>query len=415
MKRLYKLVGACFSAALLAACAGGIRGLTSSAPDSGLPPSFGSQQSHQVLAKVGVTLYGTTFGGGSLNLGTVYSITPSGTETVLHNFAGGHHDGAYPDANLINVGGTLYGTTYKGGSHLEGTVYSITPSGKETVLHSFAGGANDGYYPQAGLTSVGGKLYGTTTSGGSKGKGTVYSITPSGTETVLHNFAGGPHDGELPIAGLTNVGGTLYGTTYYGGHAGWRIRDGTVYSITPSGKETVLHNFTPVPHNGAFPIAGLTNVGRTLYGTTTSGGSNKEKGTVFKIATDGKYTQLHAFLGINDGSFPGAGLTNVSGTLYGTTELGGSQNDGTVFKITTDGAYTQLYAFVGGVNDGRIPEAALTNVGGTLYGTTAFGASQNDGTVFKIATNGAYIQLYSFAGGSNDGANPYAALTQGPR
>jgi uncharacterized repeat protein (TIGR03803 family) len=153
---------------------------------------------------------------------------PSGKETVLHTVDGSSGDGYAPYAGLINVNGTLYGTTVQGGAYCTlgcGTVFSITTSGTETVLHSF--GPGDGEYPYAGLIDVNGTLYGTTLEGGA-GAGTIFSITPSGTEKVLYGFAGEPNGFE-PYAGLINVKGTLYGTTAAGGVDG----DGTVFSLSP--------------------------------------------------------------------------------------------------------------------------------------------------------------------------------------
>jgi uncharacterized repeat protein (TIGR03803 family) len=140
------------------------------------------------------------------------------------------------------VDGTLYGTTCTGGANGYGTVYKITTSGTERVLYSFAGPPNDGSCPEAGLNNVGGILYGTTICGGANGDtsfcnpggggyGTVYKITTSGTESVLYSFAGPPSDGSGPAAGLTNVGGTLYGTTT--GSGAGSCGCGTVFSIVP--------------------------------------------------------------------------------------------------------------------------------------------------------------------------------------
>jgi uncharacterized repeat protein (TIGR03803 family) len=157
--------------------------------------------------------------------------TSGSSYKVVYNFAGGS-DGARPLAGLINVNGTLYGTTVQGGgegcykSFGCGTVFSVTPSGQETVLHAFTGGS-DGANPKAGLIDVNGTLYGTTFHGGDTkcngrsgvGCGTVFSITPSGAETVLHGFTG-PPDGAWPAAGLRDVNGTLYGTTAEGGTPG---------------------------------------------------------------------------------------------------------------------------------------------------------------------------------------------------
>jgi len=325
-------------------------------------------------------------------------------ETVLYSFAGGS-DGAMPTAELIDVDGILYGTTYNGGANNDGTIFKITTSGAESVLYSFAGGS-DGSAPFGGLTNVNGVLYGTTYLGGANNEGTVFKITTSGAETVLHSFGAGS-DGSSPLAGLINVDGVLYGTTFAGGGSGFA---GTVFDITTSGQETILHRFG-ASSDGFFPRAGLTDVDGVLYGTTLEGGANRNKGTVFKITTSGAESVLHGFKG-SDGRQPEAGLTDVNGILYGTTYWGGSadRNDGTVFKITTSGAFTVLHSFGGG-DDGRGPLAGLVNVGGVLYGTTAFGGVHyNTGTVFKITTSGTKSPVYRFVGG-NDGAEPEATLT----
>jgi uncharacterized repeat protein (TIGR03803 family) len=196
------------------------------------------------------TIYGTTASGGTDGDGTVFSIVRSGTETVLHNFAGKPKDGSGPVSSLVSVNGTLYGTTEHGGAHDLGTVFSIAPSGTEIVLHNFKGGATDGAGPQGPLVEVRGKLYGTTSGGGAKGSGTFFSITPSGTETVIYSFRGGHRDGGTPRDALINVRETLYGITTNGDLHNY----GTIYSITPSGTEHVLHRFGGGPvGDGAFP------------------------------------------------------------------------------------------------------------------------------------------------------------------
>ncbi|HLY02898.1 MAG TPA: choice-of-anchor tandem repeat GloVer-containing protein [Candidatus Cybelea sp.] len=196
---------------------------------------------------------------------------------VLYSF-GGSGDGVNPYAGLFSVKGTLYGTTqYGGGAGGEGTVFSVSASGKETVLHSFGPyGEGDGEQPYAGLMKADGKLYGTTERGGTHGWGSVFKVTPAGKESVLHSF-GGAGDGEEPNAGLIALNGTLYGTTALGGANG----DGIVFAITDSGVETVLHNFGGAG-DGVNPQAALLNVKGTLYGTTEGGGA-KGAGTVFTI------------------------------------------------------------------------------------------------------------------------------------
>ncbi len=121
-------------------------------------------------------MYGTTLNGGANNRGTVYSVAPSGAESVLHNFGGGSGDGSDPYGGLISVNGTLYGTTSSGGAYNGGTLYSITPYGTFTVLWDF-GNAYDGARPKATLININGLLYGTTTQGGAYGSGAVFTLS----------------------------------------------------------------------------------------------------------------------------------------------------------------------------------------------------------------------------------------------
>jgi len=234
------------------------------------------------LIKLGGTLYGTTGEGGtyscaySKGFGTVFSVTPSGVEAVLHSF-GGAGDGTFPWAALINVGGTLYGTTRDGGANNNGTVFSVTPQGVEKVLYSFAGGS-DGANPEASLIRVGDAFYGTTGYGGSSGNGTVFKVTRKGVETVLHSFGAQAGDGANPWSGLLDVDGVFYGTTENGGANGF----GTVFMLTPQGTETVLYSFAGGANDGENPIAGLIDVGGVLYGTT-GGGGKAGWGTVFAV------------------------------------------------------------------------------------------------------------------------------------
>ncbi|MGC2406755.1 MAG: choice-of-anchor tandem repeat GloVer-containing protein [Candidatus Cybelea sp.] len=351
------------------------------------------------------TFYGTTYNGGEsacfrkLGCGTVYTVTASGSETVLHSFTGGS-DGAHPAAGLIDVNGTLYGATeYGGGAGCKkagcGTVYSITTSGSEKVLHSFSG-SPDGARPAAPLINVDGTLYGTTKDGGTSechrdhrplGCGIVYSITASASEKVLHSFTGGS-DGAYPAASLLGVNGTLYGTTNDGGAYG----DGTVFRVSTAGKEKVLYSFRGVP-DGAHPIAPLIDVNGTLYGTTEYGGidgclppEEEDCGTIYRVSTAGAETVVYKFpFGGGDGADPRAGLISVHGILYGTTYYGGvdgEQGYGTLFSVTNDGKEHKLHTFA---NGGYWPAAGLINVDGTLYGTTA----GNDGTLYRIRARGA--------------------------
>jgi uncharacterized repeat protein (TIGR03803 family) len=307
----------------------------------GLPPDASNPAAS--LINVDGTLYGTSEYGGRFGgdhgkkpgNGTVFSISTTGTVHVLHSFRG-RNDGDHPLASLIDMGGILYGTTRDGGTKREGTVFEISTSGSERVLHSFyfsGGNGSDGSEPCAGLIDVNGTLYGTTSGGGAYGHGTVFSIGTTGTEHVLYSFGGGASDGSEPHASLIDVKGTLYGTTEFGGTYGW----GTVFSVSTSGAEQVLHTFASAP-DGAAPLAGLIDVKGTLYGTTRDGGGTycgtNGCGTVFSVTTGGKEQVLYAFSS-SDGAWPVAGLTKVNGTLYGTASGGGVYGgQGTIFALT---------------------------------------------------------------------------------
>jgi uncharacterized repeat protein (TIGR03803 family) len=357
------------------------------------------------MLDVNGTLYGTTPGsqfvcphhhGGN---GTVFTVSAAGVTKELYHFKGGASDGAHPSpGGLIDVNGTLYGTTDGGGGtgcegNGCGTVYSISTSGSEKVLYSFKGGSQDGASPY-GLVEMNGTLYGTTVLGGttppsgcsitgdSPGCGTVFSLSTSGSEKVLHAFQGVP-DGANPQSSLIDVSGTLYGITYDGGAVCGKSRSsgscpaglGTVYSITPSGSEKVLHAFTWA--SGPFPTGGLLEVGGTLYGTT-GGTFSPCCGTLYRLGTSGAFKVLYRFQGGRDGAFPSGGLIGVSGSLYGATQEGGvvcapyTYGCGTVFSATTAGDEAVIQRFRGNPG-GRDPQAGLVAVNGTLYGTTALG------------------------------------------
>jgi uncharacterized repeat protein (TIGR03803 family) len=193
------------------------------------------------------TLYGTTFYGGAYGYGTVFKLNPTtGQETVLYSFTGGN-DGEGPVGGvLMDRAGNLFGTTLHGGGSTFsgcdangyvgcGTVFELTTTGQETVLYSFTGG-NDGAGPCAGLIKdAKGNFYSTTYGGGTYGAGAVFKLTSTGSETVLHSFAGGPSDGANPHGSLVrDTAGNIYGTTMYGGGSGY----GTVFKLTPPAATT---------------------------------------------------------------------------------------------------------------------------------------------------------------------------------
>jgi uncharacterized repeat protein (TIGR03803 family) len=327
-----------------------------------------------------------------LLLGSVHYLFSS-TETTFHNFAGGT-DGSDPLADLIYspASGIVYGTTKTGGGSPNctkgcGTVFSLLQSGTGyTVVYRFAGGANDGANPQAGLTTdANGNLYGTTYNGGAHNLGTIFKLTPIGggqfSESILHSFSG--PDGAHPLAKLVlGASGILYGTTFGGGAHGL----GAVFELFPSGGESVVFSFTAP--TGSRPRAGVVlDSAGDLWGTTSLGGG-ANLGTVFRLTFNGNTwseTFLHSFTGV-DGANPYAALTlDTKGDVFGTARTGGSPactfaaaGCGVVFEFQPSGTgfiENTIYAFTGG-SDGAAPVGdvtlALDSAGDQyLYGTAS--------------------------------------------
>jgi uncharacterized repeat protein (TIGR03803 family) len=352
---------------------------------SGAGPSSG------VIRDSEGNLYGTTGAGGAHGYGTLFKLSPTGSETVLYSFKGGT-DGSGPVGVIEDSAGNFYGTTAKGGTYNDGTVFEFSATGSETVLHSFHGGTDDGDLPNGGLVQDSeGNLYGTTYEGGIDDEGTVFKVSATGSETVLHSFKKGDNDGIAPEAGvIRDSKGNLYGTTYGGGAHGY----GAVFKVSPTGTETVLYSFKGGT-DGVAPYAGvIRDSAGNLYGTTRYGGA-KGYGAVFKLSPTGPETMLHSFETITDGVYPIAGVIRDSeGNLYGTTPYGGSKVQGNVFKLSPSGSETVLFSFSG--KDGETPEASLIRDSeGNLYGTTLQGGV-GAGNVFKLSPTDVETVLFSF-------------------
>lgn len=322
-------------------------------------------------------------GGGNYNGGVLFEISPAGQETVLHSF-GDTGDGGDPAGGLIaDQQGNVYGTTYLNGPGGYGTVFKLTPGGKYTLLCSFSGG-NDGGYPSSTLTrDSNGNLYGTADAG-PHSVGIVFKVTPSGEKSTLYAFGRTETDGVRPASAhlVLDRRGNLYGTTSEGGAYG----HGTIFKLTPGGKETVLHSFNR--DDGDAPQAGLiADADGNFYGTTSGGGANLA-GTVFKFTPPKQLTVLYSFAGGSDGANPSAGvIRDASGNLYGSTSSGGGSGDGTIFGLTPDGTRT-LNVSLTRARDGAPPVGSLTIDGrGDLYGTAYYGGAKglsDGGTVFKV-------------------------------
>jgi uncharacterized repeat protein (TIGR03803 family) len=332
-------------------------------------------------------LYGTTAGGGDFNNGAVFRIDPSGAETILYSFTGGADGGGPHSGLLLNAGGNLYGITGEGGllgsGAGQGVVFKLEPNGVETVVHALTTAEGSG--SASGLiTDPSGNFYGTTEAGGAYNQGVVFKVDKLGNYSVLHSFGKrGTADGSASYAGLVrDTTGNLYGTTLSGGRYG----SGTVFKIDASGNESVLYSFRG-GSDGLFPSSSLLlDRAGNLYGTTDAGGADN-LGTVFKVSTNGKAEKiLHSFGSSGDGASPFVGMVKDSaGNFYGVTDGGGAFRHGTVFRIDGSGNETVLYSFAGN-GDGARPEAPLMrDAAGNLFGTTLDRGSGHDaGTVFEL-------------------------------
>jgi uncharacterized repeat protein (TIGR03803 family) len=348
---------------------------------------------------------------------------PAQTFTSLHNFDIRH--GAYPWAPLIQgIDGNFYGTTQIGGAFTFtcsggcGTIFKITPTGTLTTVHNFDGIHGSG--ADGGLAQdIHGNFYGVTNGGGTSGLGTIFKMTPRGQFTTLYNFAG--FTGYGPQGGLVLAAdGNFYGTASGGGpaagvchSAGPAAGCGTIFKITPGGRFTLLYTFGGIP-DGGLPLGVLVQAPNgNLYGTASTLGTQNNYGTVFSITTTGKFTLVHQF-DYTDGGYPFAGLVlGTDGNFYGQTDLGGASPYGafgTVYKMTPSGQVTTLHSFE--QTDGDNPISNLVEgPDGNFYGTASYGGLYpNFGTIFQITPTGTFTTLHNFD--STDGSYPYAGLIQ---
>jgi uncharacterized repeat protein (TIGR03803 family) len=369
------------------------------------------------------------------------------SETVLYSFTGGS-DGAVGAQHLVSdPAGNLYGTTVGGGNKSTkcavytgvdgcGVVFKLTPTvqgpWKETVLHTFTGGA-DGGVPEGGV---------------------VYKLTPTAhgpwEETVLYTFTGGGDGGGPWDQLIFDSSGNLYGTTQNGGDDSCipLYGCGVVFELSPSPAgpwtERVLYAFSGTSA-GFNVLGGVTFDSQgNLYGVTYQGGDTSAScfgiqnggcGVVYQLSPtpSGPWTEtvLHAFTGGSDGAIPLFDvILDSAGNLYGTTTFGGDTSQelctygqpgypgcGVVFELA-QGTWeeTVLYTFTGG-DDGWWPASPLVfDSSGNLYGQTVGGGGHNDGIVFKLTPDGqgswTESKPYVFPGGAG-GSSPQSNLLFG--
>ena len=333
--------------------------------------------------------------------------------TTLYHFTG-RADGGIPSGGVIRgVDGTLYGQTSAGGTapcttkrglprNGCGTVYSLGPSGTFTILASFHGA--NGAYGASRLTLVQSVLIGATTEGGASDDGVVYAVKTDGSRfTLVHQFSG--LDGIQPIGPLIPGSGVFYGITSGGGPGYPAQSNGVLFSLTTSGKYTILHSFSAVDGINPSSLRGTSS--GTLVGSTFFGGPTNPDycpagcGVVFSYDPGSrKYTVLKTYDGLM-GTDPYVGSVGSDGTIYG--------NDSNLFSINSAG----LYQILGQSNTyiGSQPASGPALVPrGSLYGTYTENAPVFNGSLYSYI-DGVFASAYVFG---DDGTHPTAEPTITP-
>ncbi len=330
--------------------------------------------------------YGTTYAGGSKAGGTVFKTTPQGTLTTIYNFCSQPNctDGKEPLSGVVlGTDGNFYGTTSAGGADGDGTVFQITSNGVLTTLYSFTG-ADDGEFPAAQLVQgTDGEFYGSTQDGGvRRGTGTIFKITSAGSLLTITTFYDSDKTGSNPFSALVQGNdGNFYGLT----PKTLLHCCGAFFKVTPGGTLTTLALVGTV---GSYPYDPPVLAADGNFYAVTSGG--KRAGGFFRASASGVLTSLYGFWA--DGRDPiGGWVQATDGNFYGTTYgSSGCKGEGliqcgTVLELTSDGSATLLHNF--DITDGNYPVGGLIQAtDGNFYGTTTMGGTDNDGTIFSVAT-----------------------------
>ncbi len=342
----------------------------------------GSVPEGKLLLATDGAFYGTTSAGGTSGGGTIFRLAADGTFTTLRSLAAA--DGTAPIDGLIQASdGKLYGTGSAGGTSGAGTIFSLALDGTGfTVLRSLTA-ATEGSLPLDLLEGSDGKLYGTATNGGTGSAGTIFRLNKDGTGfTVLRSLATGT-DGKNPQSGLIQApDGKLYGTTSTGG----TFAGGTIFRLNLDGTGFSVLRALAVADGYAPYGRLLMAVNIKLYGTTTQGGANG-RGTIFRINFDGgDYTILRSLADADGYNVIGALAQGTDESLYGIASAGGTNNNGTIFKINPYVATFSVPWNFTAATDGSAPMAAVTQgADRKLYGVTTASGANGTGTIFSLS------------------------------
>ena len=367
-----------------------------------LPHRFRYVSRAALVLCAGASLLGLPTAHATFNLATIHTFDDAADGNVT-----------YP-ALVQGADGKFYGVNSTGGRSDNGTVFSLNANGGAfATLNTFTG-SNQGKTPEGGLVQArDGNFYGTTSTGGNDGFGTLYQVVPTtGKLTALASFTNGDPGGNPGGTLIEGLDGFLYGTAEYGGID----NDGTVFRAAITGGADTLATITG-GLAGVYPQSDLIQAADgNFYGTTSQGGT-ASLGTFFQVTPGGALNVLYSFTGGADGSRPLRGVVQgTDGAFYGVCNQGGTYGNGAIYRVAVSGVtatVTGLYSFLPLLGDGS---NALGNLllasDGNLYGTSAGGGAYGDGTIFEVTETGGFNVLYSFANGA-DGGFPVAGLTQG--
>jgi len=349
--------------------------------------------------------YGTTYQGGANHFGTIFKVTPSGTQALLYSFQN-TNDGAYPRTPPVQApDGDLYGATGNGTAYV---LYKLTPSGTFTIVATLPALSLSPL-----LVGTDGNLYGMTQYGGTFNRGTAFQFAPAKKKLkILHSFGNGS-EGVSPAGPLfQGVDGKLYGTTSAGGSAS----GGTVFQMSTAGKVVTLVNFDSAhPSNGATPFAGVVQGSDGfLYGAASVGGANG-LGTLFKVSTKGAGFQvLHDFATATGDTPLATPLLHTSGKIYGVAFHGGSHTAyGAIYSLDAGlkphvnqfvyysgkvgdsvGLLGQGFSNATGVKFGSGPGTFVASTDAFMTATIAAGATTDVITVLEPGGNLSTPQKY---------------------
>ncbi len=377
--------------------------------------------------------WGTTSGGGSQGLGTLFKITEAGALTVLAQFRGSTAPvGAGPAATLaLDPAGFFWGTTENEGGSNGGTVFRVNLTTESlSLVTQFTDAATQsqrGHALAGPLLDLGESwLYGSAQRGGRFGKGALFKLDrAAGAVTTLADFSGmaGVAPGSLPRGPLlAGPDGRLWGVTEEGG----ANDSGTVFSLDPrTGIFSSVVQFTDsgLERRGSRPLGGLSAAPDGLFWGTTAAGGAGNHGSVFRVNPfTSAFVTVFEFTG-GSGAFPGRGsegrlYLDAQGRFWGSTSMGGASGHGTLFRLDpATGSHTLVATFTGaaGALPGSRPVGELAADGqGWLWGITREGGADGLGTVFRVNLTTSVVEVvHELMGAASAvlGVRPVGGLT----